>query len=79
LFKKEKYVDQDNTEWAKYYLNRLVGQLNPYDKSKITAKGAWDINKHGLGAYLNGQGVDARRLFESKDLRVNADDPNEVR
>lgn len=79
LFKKEKYVDQDNTEWAKYYLNKLVGQLNPYNKSKITAKGAWDINKHGLGAYLNGQGVDARRLFETKDLKVNADDPNEVR
>jgi hypothetical protein len=27
LFRKEKYVDQDNTEWAKYYLNKLVSGL----------------------------------------------------
>lgn len=68
LFKKEKYVDQDNTEWAKYYLNKLVGQLKPYEKAS-TQDGNWDISKHGLAAYLSGHGLKAREIFEGKDLR----------
>lgn len=76
LFKKDKYVEQDNTEWAKYYLNKLVGQLNPYTN---TAKdsGAWDLTKHGLGAYLTGQGLNAKDVFEKYDLRdeSNPDNP----
>lgn len=54
LFKKEKYVDQDNTEWAKYYLNKLVGQLKPYQKETPKSSEGWDISKHGLSAYLAG-------------------------
>jgi hypothetical protein len=70
LFRKEKYVDQDNTEWAKYYLNKLVGQLKPHQKE--AEKGTWDVNKHGLGAYLTGQGLNAKDIFERYDLQ----DPN---
>ena len=67
LFRKEKYVDQDNTEWAKYYFNKLVKQLKPHDKKAKAS--AWDMNKHGLAAYLTGQGLTARDVFEKWDLR----------
>lgn len=69
LFKKEKYVEQDNTEWAKYYLNKLVGQLKPYQREDATSSKDWDISKHGFEAYLKGQGLDARDVFEKYDLR----------
>lgn len=67
LKKKTKYVDQDNTEWAKHYFNKLVGMLKPYEKSKSTEN--WDISKHGLSAYLTGQGLTAQDVFENYDLR----------
>lgn len=69
LFKKEKYVEQDNTEWAKYYLNKLVGQLKPYQQENKASSKDWDISKHGFEAYLKGQGLDARDVFEKYDLR----------
>lgn len=69
LFRKAKYVDQDNTEWAKYYLNKLVGQLKPYEKAATPDKNTWDITKHGLSAYLTGQGLNAQEIFEKNDLR----------
>ena len=69
MFKKEKYVEQDNTEWAKYYLNKLVGQLKPYQREDTTSSKDWDISKHGFEAYLKGQGLDARDVFEKYDLR----------
>lgn len=78
LFKKDKYVDQDNTEWAKYYLNQLVGRIKPYEKTATPDKGAWDINKYGLSAYLTGQGLNARDIFEKYDLR-DKDNPEAAR
>lgn len=72
LFRKEKYVDQDNTEWAKYYLNKLVSGLKPYQKQKKVDEGAWDMTKHGFGAFLTGQGMNAKSIFQDLDLR----DPN---
>lgn len=77
LFRKEKYVDQDNTEWAKYYLNKLVSNLKPQEKQVTPDKGAWDISKHGLSAYLTGQGLNAQEIFEKNDLRDenNPDNP----
>ena len=77
LFRKEKYVDQDNTEWAKYYLNKLVSTLKPQEKQETPDKGAWDISKHGLFAYLTGQGLNAQEIFEKNDLRDenNPDNP----
>lgn len=69
LFKKDKYVDQDNTEWAKYYLNKLVSQLKPYQKEAAKTSGDWDVNRHGFEAYLKGQGLDAQELFENYDVR----------
>ena len=73
LFKKEKYVEQDNTEWAKYYLNKLVGQLKPYKREDTISSKDWDISKHGFEAYLKGQGLDARDIFEKYDLRDEND------
>lgn len=77
LFKKEKYVDQDNTEWAKYYLNKLVGSLKPHEGSKKEDNKGWDMSKHGFGAYLTGQGLNAQEIFEKNDLRdeENPDSP----
>ena len=78
LFKKDKYVDQDNTEWAKYYLNQLVGRIKPYERPTTPDKGAWDISKYGLSAYLTGQGLNARDIFEKYDLR-DQDNPEATR
>lgn len=78
LFKKDKYVEQDNTEWAKYYLNKLVGQLKPYQKETPKSSGGWDISKHGLSAYLTGQGLNAQNIFENYDGR-DANNPDAAR
>lgn len=77
LLRKEKYVDQDNTAWAKHYLNKLVGKLNPYEKAKKADSKGWDMSKHGFGAYLTGQGLNAQEIFEKHDLRdeQNPDSP----
>ena len=74
LRKKTTYLDQDNTEWAKYYLNKLVANLKPHERKQE----GWDINKHGFNAYLTGQGLSAKDIFENYDLR-NEDDPNAAR
>ena len=68
IFRKDEYVDQDNTEWAKHYLNKLVATLNPHQKTEDTSKD-WDINKYGLSAYLTGQGLNAQDVFEKLDLQ----------
>lgn len=70
LSRKDKYLSQDITEWAKHYINKLVGQLKT--NSGKSAK-SWDISKYGLGAYLTGQGLDAQDIFENYDVR----DPNQ--
>lgn len=77
LLRKEKYVDQDNTAWAKHYLNKLVEKLNPYEKAKKADSKGWDMSKHGFGAYLTGQGLNAQEIFEKHDLRdeENPDSP----
>ena len=77
LLRKEKYVDQDNTAWAKHYLNKLVEKLNPYEKAKKADSKGWDMSKHGFGAYLTGQGLNAQEIFEKNDLRdeENPDNP----
>lgn len=71
LRKKDKYVDQDNTEWAKYYLGKLVGQLKPHTK-KQQSTNKWDTSKYGLGSYLTGQGYNAKDIFEQYDLQDKA-------
>lgn len=68
VFKKATYIDQDNTEWAKHYLNKLVSTLKPYNKQPQTS--GWDIKKYGLAAYLNGAGgMSAKDVFEQYDKR----------
>lgn len=53
LRKKEKYVDQDITEWVNYFNRSIIDKMNKYtsepDKPKIT----WDQSKYGFGAYLD--------------------------
>lgn len=72
LFRKEKYVDQDNTEWAKYYLNKLVGGLTAQKKEEKTPDNIWNLDKHGFGAYLKSLGYTPQSIFEGYDKR----DPN---
>jgi hypothetical protein len=77
VFKKATYLDQDNTEWAKHYLNKLVSTLNPYNRQPQTS--GWDIKKYGFAAYLNGAGgMSAKDVFEQYDKR-NADNPDATR
>ena len=77
VWKKATYVDQDNTEWAKYYLNKLVSTLTPYNQNSTTD--GWDITKYGFAAYLNGAaGMSAKDVFEQYDLR-NEESPNDKR
>lgn len=72
VFKKEKYVDQDNTEWAKYYISQLVSKLEPYNKKDPNE---WDSSKFGLGAFIQGNGYAAQDIFEQLDKRnEDADD-----
>lgn len=66
VFKKEKYIDQDNTEWAKYYMSQLVSKLEPYKKKNPNE---WDSNKFGLGAFIQGNGYAAQDIFEQLDKR----------
>lgn len=61
-------VNQDNTEWSKYYISKLVSSLKPYEKPK-PKENNWDISKHGLAAYLTGQGLNAKDVFEKYDGR----------
>lgn len=69
LFRKEKYVDQDNTEWAKYYLNKLVGGLKAHKKEEKTPDNIWNLDKHGFGAYLKSLGYTPQSIFEGYDKR----------
>lgn len=77
LLKKDKYVDQDITEWGKHYFASLMKKMKPYKKEVVKDTGVWDINKHGFGAYLTGQGLNAKDIFEKYDLRDknNPDNP----
>lgn len=72
LKRKDRYVSQDITEWAKYYVNKLIKDLKSTNQQSSETKGIWDINKHGLGAYLIGQGLTAKDVFEKYDMK----DPN---
>ena len=76
LFRKKEYTEQDNTAWAKYYTNKLISNLKKYIK-KSKDKG-WDMSKHGLSAYFNGQGLNAKEIFENYDKR-DKDNPDNPR
>lgn len=78
LFKKDKYVDQDINEWGKHYFSRLMKKMKPHQKKEEKDKGIWDINQHGFGAYLTGQGINARDIFEKYDLK-DKDNPDNPR
>ena len=77
-FKKDKYYQQDNTAGAGHYMWSLVKQLKPHKKDKTPDKGKWDISKHGLEAYLTGQGLNAKDIFEKYDLQ-DENDPDAPR
>jgi hypothetical protein len=50
-------------------MNKLMSLLKPYEGGKKAGKGDWDMSKHGLEAYLTGQGLNAKDIFEKYDLR----------
>lgn len=51
LRKKEKYVDQDITEWVNYFNRSIIGKMNKYNSEKNPKD--WDINKYGLLTAFN--------------------------
>ena len=77
LFRKAQYSEQDITEWAKYYVDKLLRQLNSYTAPTNT-KANWDISKYGLGAYLAGQGLNPQEIFERYDIQ-DASNPGAAR
>lgn len=66
LLKKAKYVDQDNTEWAKYYLNQLVKNLKSISNKTEDIN---DYSKYNFASFFKGQGLSAKDIFEKYDLR----------
>lgn len=66
LLKKAKYVDQDNTEWAKYYLSQLVKNLKSTSSKTEDIK---DYSKYNFASFFKGQGLSAKDIFEKYDLR----------
>ena len=69
LKRKDRYMSQDITEWAKHYVNKLLGDLKSTSQQNTTNTGTWDLNKHGLSAYLTGQGLTAQDVFEKYDMK----------
>lgn len=79
LFKKKVYTKQDIAAWGKYYFNKLVSNLKEHkEEDETKGAGTWDISKHGLEAYLTGQGYTAKGFFEGYDKR-NPDNPDAAR
>lgn len=53
LRKKEKYVDQDITEWVNYFNRSIIDKMNKYTSEPEKNPKAWDINKYGLLTEFN--------------------------
>ena len=53
LRKKEKYVDQDITEWVNYFNRSIIDKMNKYTPEPEKNPKAWDINKYGLLTAFN--------------------------
>lgn len=53
LRKKEKYVDQDITEWVNYFNRSIIDKMNKYTPASEKNPKAWDINKYGLLTAFN--------------------------
>ena len=70
-------VKQGMDDWADYYIATLSSNLPVYNKQQKSGK-SWDLSKHGLGAYLAGQGLSAQDVFEQYDTR-DPDDPDKPR
>ena len=66
----KKEITQGNRDWANNYFYHLVKNLKPYQETEDKPSStAWDISKHGLDAYLTGQGLEAKHVFENYDLK----------
>lgn len=76
IFRKDEYTNQDNTAWAKHYLNKLISNLKEYNPNENSNK--WDINKFGLSGYFSGQGLNAQDIFSKYDKR-DKNNPNAER
>lgn len=73
-------VNQDITEWAKYYLNTLINTLDPIEEIKKPEADptAWNSEKYGYGAYLQNHGYVAQDVFEGMD-KQNPNTPDAAR
>ena len=66
----KKEITQGNRDWANNYFYHLIKNLKPYQETEDKPSSTtWDISKHGLDAYLTGQGLDAKHVFENYDLK----------
>lgn len=65
LTRKDKDVTQNMKTWVDHYMHKVMGTLKPETQNM----GNWDASKHSFGAYLTGQGLNAREIFENYDLR----------
>lgn len=73
-------VNQDITEWAKYYVNTLVNNLSPVaaQKEEDVKSNNWDLSQHGYGAHLKKSGYNAQEIFENND-KQNPNEPDAAR
>lgn len=77
LSKDDKELTQGIRDWVDYFVNKSMLQLKPF-QGGTSDKGAWDVTKHGLSAYLTGQGLNAKEIFENYDTR-DKDNPDNPR
>lgn len=72
LRQKEVYTPQDNTEWAKHYIHKLVGNLKPIEEEQKTGIN-YDPTKHSFNVLLQSKNITPESLYQY-DIR-NGDNP----
>ena len=72
-------VTQGNRDWANNFFYHISQNIKPYEaEPEKPTENIWDATKHGLGAYLTGQGLNGKDIFEKYDLK-DASNPNAAR
>ena len=72
-------ITQGNRDWANNFFYHISQNIKPYEaEPEKTPENVWDATKHGLGAYLTGQGLNGKDIFEKYDLK-DANNPDAAR